>query len=370
MAGKLRLINKFRLPYKQKAINVIKKSMLDSYRYGRNNAKSVVRKSKKLGKKLKAEFATVQEFIDEKPFMPTGEELSRFKMPDNPFEDIDSNMISLLIATAQEMAENETVYAKVAVVYSEWAEKLGTDLWERKVSAVRDITVKGIEEGWGLRPVGHYEAAKGVKVSAYEATGGKGGAVNVLSGYKYIQDKPGVLNEMGKKLEPFGYQGWQIERLARTEFTRAMNDGLMAVYQDDDSLSAYAWSAILDKGTCIECAMMDGVIFEIGDPRLSYYSPPIHPQCRCLLDPIFSWEMQEANFDKERSVTLYNKQGNPFELTYVPSSINPDFLKPIRPSNDAVAVKRQLLTKKESEVFRDGFVPTDPKKLFEAWMNK
>lgn len=356
LAKRIEMVNKFNLPYKSKSVLCIKQSLISAYKFGRDRAKSVVSKSNKFGRKLKKQFATAQEFIDADVFVPTGAML---------FEWNDSGNV----AFTQELVEDEQVYARVAATYSAWSEKLGTDLWQRKVTSTKNAMIRGIQEGWGLRPIGHYSDNKGNKVTAYEATGGKGGPENVLSGYGYVEDTPGILNEAGKELEPYGYQGWQVERLVRTEFTRAMNDGLLAIYKEDDAIVAYSWDAIIDFNTCQECAMMNGVVMEIGDPRLSYYEPPLHCSCRCILQPVFAWELMESNFDKERSVTLYDRDGNPFDLTYTPNQISPDFLRPIRPANDAAGIKRQLITKKESDALRANFVSATPQERFEKWMN-
>ena len=360
----LNAVNKWVAPFMNQTIAVIKAGMLDANRTARKKARAVLADARKVSRWVRKSYARTQEFLPSMLIdLPTG--LDIIARNNNPSPE---HQGAMLIAQAQELAEEGQAYADVAKLYGAWSDGLGNKLWERKVSAVKTTMTRGIEDGWSLRTTGHFVNKKNETVSSFEATGGKGGASNASSGYRYIVDNPGVLSEMSKNLQPYGVAGWEVERLARTEYTRAMNDGLRDVYEQDDSVVAYEWDTILDARTCPECAMLNGTVIEVGDPRLADYSPPIHAQGRCELLPVFVWELQESNFDKQRTVNLFDSKGKSFEVDYVASRINPDFLHPVRPANDAAGITRQFLSVAEAEALRSGFVATPPVEQFAAWI--
>ena len=322
--------------------------MMESWRTARDRARKRLDKARAVGLILRS--VQVQEAVPLNDLIP---------------QDLDG---ALFIADVQELEADEIAYHQVVREYKAWATKQGNLMWQQKVKAAQDSVSKAVDQGWSLQPVGEYRKGS-ERVSAFEATGGKGGAVNVKSGYSYVEIKPGLMNELEKDLQKWGYSGYQLERLARTEYTRAMNDGLLSIYQEDEMVVAYEWSAIADFRTCVECAMMNGVVMDRDDARLAFYEPPLHCNCRCELLPVFAWEMREPDFDKQREVTLFDKNEKPFSLTYIPNRIDPDFLKSIRIGDDATAIKRQLITKKQAEGLRNGFVPPTPEDRFGAWVH-
>jgi len=52
---------------------------------------------------------------------------------------------------------------------------------------------------------------------------------------------------------------------------------------DDDEVSEWIWSAVLDERTCPICTPLDGQVEESRDDFP--YSPPVHPNCRCRILP-------------------------------------------------------------------------------------
>jgi len=362
--NKLMAVNKWVAPFLPKTIAVIKSAMIDANMTARRKAKTVLADARSIERYIKKSYAQTQEFsVDILRGLPTGLDIVYRNLKPDVMHQSD-----ILIAQAQELAEGEDTYARIAGLYGAWSEKLGNELWERKVRAVKNTITTGITDGWSLRTSGHFVDKKNLVVSSYEATGGKGGKDNAKKGYRYIVDTPGVLGEMAKTLEPYGMAGWQIERLARTEYTRAMNDGLREIYEQSESVTQYVFDAILDSRTCVDCAMMNGVVMDIGDPRLAEYEPPIHANCRCELLPVMTWEMEESNFDKQRTVTLYDSQGSPFDVDYIASRIRPDFLHPVRPANDAEGIRRQFMSIAESDALRQSFVPAQAVPRYAAFL--
>jgi len=347
-ATRLEMITDLTIPFRNSTKVYIKSQMMESYRMARARARMTVERAHR----ARVQIQEMDPFSNCTVQLPdiTPEFLERF---DGAVELDEISFVSKI----QELEADELAYHQIVKEYGAWAELQGNEMWQQKVKTAKGTMVRGIENGWGLNPVGEYTKA-GKSVSAFEATGGVGGSANVLKGYSYTQLTPGILDELQKDLASFGYSGHQLERLARTEYTRAMNAGLLSIYQEDDMIVGYEWSAILDARTCVECAMMDGVQMDRGDPRLGDYTPPLHPHCRCEILPIFAWEQREANMDTQRTVTLYDKEGRDFTVDYIPNRINPDFLKTIRPANDSAGIKRQLITKKKAEKLRNNFVPT------------
>lgn len=50
------------------------------------------------------------------------------------------------------------------------------------------------------------------------------------------------------------------------------------VWMQETGAKRYRWAAILDSRTCLQCAPLDGRVFEVGEGPLA----PIHPRCRCF----------------------------------------------------------------------------------------
>ena len=332
--ARLALINKFELPYKAEFLKTFRAAMKDAWRFGRDRAMRNTNLMNGIGKWFKGEILDVQEF---------------------------------LIAEVQELDGSELFFTKVAKKYDEWADTVGDSLWERKITAVKGTMVTGIQNGWTLQPQTHYEKA-GERVSASEATGPEGGMENILPGYKFVQDKPGLLTEMSKKLAPFGLQGWEINRIANTEHTRAFNEGLLSVYLEDDAVVAFEVSEVIDFKVCSECAMINGMVFDRNDSRLQWYTPPIHPNCRGELYPVMAWEMRDSTIDVERTVKLYDRDGKGFDVTFTPNRVNPEFLKTIRQSKDEAGIKRQLMTADQANSYRGDYTPRTPQERFSEWM--
>ena len=325
-ADKVKAMADLNAPMGADAIAVLKRSMLEAYKASAAYARRKVKQAKASRRKAK-----VQEF------RPTAVDIIRAKV--------------------QELEADEVAYDQIKVEYAAWVSKLGTEMWQDKVRAAQGAMTEAIEKGYSLNPISHYENSKGEFVSAFEATAGKGGAGNVLDGFKFVQESPGLMNNLNEALSKWGYSGYQTERVARTEYARSMNEGMLSVYLEDSAIVAFEWVSAREWNTCQECAMLHGTVFDKDDPRLDLYSPPAHCNCLCELLPVFTWEYDGSNIDEEKTITMYGKDEEPFIVTYVPSRIDPDFLNPIKRSSDADQIKAQLLTQKQADAYRKGFEP-------------
>jgi SPP1 gp7 family putative phage head morphogenesis protein len=89
----------------------------------------------------------------------------------------------------------------------------------------------------------------------------------------------------------------RIEQIVRTTINKAYNEVRASEYKSMASeIQAYQFSAIIDSRTSDICAELDGKIFPPAD--LDYYNPPLHPNCRSLIVPIFiDEEMPEKGDD-------------------------------------------------------------------------
>lgn len=85
-----------------------------------------------------------------------------------------------------------------------------------------------------------------------------------------------------------GMTTWQAERIARTEVMRLWNVGsFQRMEQEDDDLIGYEYSVVMDNRTSHICADLDGV--KVRRDRLQYV-PPLHPHCRTILQPVYSFD--------------------------------------------------------------------------------
>jgi len=71
---------------------------------------------------------------------------------------------------------------------------------------------------------------------------------------------------------------------ARTAIQSAANQAASDLYKRNRKvLSGERWIATLDSATCPQCGALDGRILRFDS---SFPRPPIHPQCRCFLEPV------------------------------------------------------------------------------------
>jgi hypothetical protein len=92
--------------------------------------------------------------------------------------------------------------------------------------------------------------------------------------------------------------------LGRTIINGVANQGRLEMYrQNADVLDGVKWLATLDSRACPVCGVMDGKVWQT-DKLHEVKSPPLHPNCRCVLIPYIdigdeSQRPAEAeNFDK------------------------------------------------------------------------
>lgn len=81
---------------------------------------------------------------------------------------------------------------------------------------------------------------------------------------------------------------WRINTIARTEVMRAANMGRLNAYKKSGVVKGKEWVTAWDDRTCPRCSDCDGhrtlldQAFDCG-----VMAPPLHPNCRCTIVPIF-----------------------------------------------------------------------------------
>ena len=103
--------------------------------------------------------------------------------------------------------------------------------------------------------------------------------------------------------------------IARTEVSRASNEGTLMGYRQSGVVKGMQWWTATDERTCQFCSQMHGETFSIDEPifkkgdtmtgklslleqeqgktpstlKFNYEAiehPPLHPRCRCVLLPV------------------------------------------------------------------------------------
>lgn len=74
---------------------------------------------------------------------------------------------------------------------------------------------------------------------------------------------------------------WRVDRIARTETARAYHVGSKTLYEQSGLVNKYLWITV---NPCEVCAPFDGKTYEA---KYLPQEPPVHPNCRCEVVPIF-----------------------------------------------------------------------------------
>ncbi len=98
------------------------------------------------------------------------------------------------------------------------------------------------------------------------------------------------MRKVAKELRDVGFtrKKWRLNTIARTEVMRASNYGRLEGYKKSVVVKYKQWLTAFDDRTCPECEVMNGEIAEIDKPFSSgEQAPPLHPNCRCTIVPVF-----------------------------------------------------------------------------------
>lgn len=77
----------------------------------------------------------------------------------------------------------------------------------------------------------------------------------------------------------------RISRIVRTEGSRAQAIGSIEAMRAA-GVEWYRYRALLDDRTCTPCHELDGHMFRVDDAEEGMNIPPLHPNCRCWIEPV------------------------------------------------------------------------------------
>lgn len=109
-------------------------------------------------------------------------------------------------------------------------------------------------------------------------------------------------NELIKRIEErlgtkSGKFAKRAETIARTELTFAYNAGRLESFRESELVEAVKFYTIIDERRCSICASRHGLVVPLEDwQAIAANSPPLHPNCRCVLSPV----LKQASELKDR----------------------------------------------------------------------
>ena len=97
---------------------------------------------------------------------------------------------------------------------------------------------------------------------------------------------------------------------------KAENEGRFSMFQDyKTEIQGFEFSAMLEN-SCDLCAELDSLTFSIDDADSVEYTPPLHPNCQCIIIPIMA---DEATPDEWDGLDTGAEQFSPDELSKLKS---------------------------------------------------
>ena len=97
--------------------------------------------------------------------------------------------------------------------------------------------------------------------------------------------------------ETAGGEIWEAKRLVRTEITAAASEGELQAIKDVEEefgiVMRYRFYATLDERTCPVCGALDLEEFSPDNAQEGVNRPPMHPNCRCVIQPVTPGDLKE-----------------------------------------------------------------------------
>ncbi|NJO63811.1 MAG: minor capsid protein [Richelia sp. RM2_1_2] len=126
----------------------------------------------------------------------------------------------------------------------------------------------------------------------------------------------GIEQELGVKS---GRYANRAQTIARTELTFAYNAGRLQTYRDSGLVEAVKFYTILDERRCPICASRQELVIPLKNWRgIAANSPPMHPNCRCVLSPVLKKEKIEL---KNPNSKIENRELVPRPLLWSAAAI-------------------------------------------------
>ena len=98
-----------------------------------------------------------------------------------------------------------------------------------------------------------------------------------------------AIKYLASKTKQFGER--RLQKIARTEATRAYNIGTLEESHESDIVVGYKFDAVLDKRTTDICRARDGKFIPKSETELLLHNtPPLHVNCRSRLVPVTEFD--------------------------------------------------------------------------------
>ena len=108
-----------------------------------------------------------------------------------------------------------------------------------------------------------------------------------------VQVTPGLADELAKVVS----NKHNPDAIARTETTRAYNDGTVEAAKGDEFVKGFQFLGVNDERQSEICNYLDGTVIDKLDPRVSDITPPMHVFCRSRLVEVMVTSNKVANID-------------------------------------------------------------------------
>jgi len=90
---------------------------------------------------------------------------------------------------------------------------------------------------------------------------------------------------------------WESKRLVRTEITASASEGEITAIRDTEQRFGikmrYRFYATLDERTCPVCGELDTQEFDSDEAQEGVNKPPMHPNCRCVIQPVLDEDSKD-----------------------------------------------------------------------------
>ena len=86
---------------------------------------------------------------------------------------------------------------------------------------------------------------------------------------------------------------YKIQRILRTECNAATNAATLSAFKQA-KVKKYRYIAILDSVTCSHCRdILHNKVFEVKKAKAGINLPPMHPNCRCYIEPVIDYDVKQ-----------------------------------------------------------------------------
>lgn len=103
-----------------------------------------------------------------------------------------------------------------------------------------------------------------------------------------INDKESQIEAIKKTFNL--YKARHIDTTAQTQSIAIVNTQRLESFRKSRIVKGVQFLAVLDKSTTDICRSRNGMILKLDDPRLNFFTPPLHYNCRSYLSPVTIYE--------------------------------------------------------------------------------